>query len=282
MIRNAVVLGAMVRDVIINLVGNLLLFAPLGFFVPVLYSKSRSGLKILAIGFVLSLSIELSQFALATRIADVDDVILNTLGALLGFAIFKLVYKIGIVASLVDKISQAGRKGTLKAILAYGLVTILTFLSIFFAQLVADTQTIGDITHAIASEHSQVIGVTTFDSFASLFSQARDGNKSVRTFFKVFLDRYTPFSNQDDVQSLPENTYEISGASKGSIIVYRVVAKSSQDITRIVYHGQNYPVTSFGAYHFSYATEPLTLRDHFDPFDFYDQRGEKLAISPEK
>jgi glycopeptide antibiotics resistance protein len=193
MIQNAITLGAMVKQVVINLAGNLLLLAPLGFILPVLLEKSRTALKVIGISFAVSLSIELSQLSFAVRIFDVDDILLNTLGALLGYAVFKLIFKIPAVARLVNGISRSGRKGFNKALLSYGLVALLTFLSIFTAQVFAETKTIDAVSQELTATNRQLIGMTSFDGFVSLFSQAREGRKSVDIYLKVFLNRYTLF-----------------------------------------------------------------------------------------
>ena len=66
---------------VFNVVGNVLLFAPLGCF-GLLYTRWRA-IVFVAVGAVLSLAIEVSQY-FAHRIADIDDVLLNTTGVALG------------------------------------------------------------------------------------------------------------------------------------------------------------------------------------------------------
>lgn len=69
----------------INLMGNLALFAPLGFTIAGLVRKgfwTRLGLAAVG-GLALSSAIEVTQYSFG-RIADIDDVILNTTGALTG------------------------------------------------------------------------------------------------------------------------------------------------------------------------------------------------------
>lgn len=81
----------------VQVTGNLALLFPLGFYLPLLYRKGRSLLRVLAISLFLSLSIETTQlvFSLASdfyhRTFDVDDIILNTLGACLGYGAYRLV-----------------------------------------------------------------------------------------------------------------------------------------------------------------------------------------------
>ncbi|MEV7420809.1 VanZ family protein [Streptomyces sp. NPDC089919] len=74
------------RDAIRQLGGNLLLGVPLGVLLPVLVPPARGLLRVAVVTAVLMMLVELIQGALVTgRAFDVDDVILNTTGALLGY-----------------------------------------------------------------------------------------------------------------------------------------------------------------------------------------------------
>lgn len=72
-----------------NAVGNLILLIPLGILLPLISPKMNSGKKVILASLIFSFSIELTQFISKYfgmyRTADVDDIILNTLGGLLGF-----------------------------------------------------------------------------------------------------------------------------------------------------------------------------------------------------
>jgi glycopeptide antibiotics resistance protein len=72
-----------------NLLGNLLGFAPIGFLLPLLMPLFRKGLYVLLAGFFLSLSFEITQLVLGLGIFDVDDLILNTAGCLMGYWLFR-------------------------------------------------------------------------------------------------------------------------------------------------------------------------------------------------
>lgn len=63
--------------------GNIVLFAPFGFFVKWLYPW-QSNLRIVVYGLLLSVGIEFTQLFLQIGICDVDDVILNTIGTAAG------------------------------------------------------------------------------------------------------------------------------------------------------------------------------------------------------
>lgn len=77
---------------------NIILFMPLGFLLPTIWPQFRTIKNTACTGFFFSLAIELSQL-LNHRITDIDDLLMNTLGAIIGYllyrALFKMVYKRG-------------------------------------------------------------------------------------------------------------------------------------------------------------------------------------------
>ena len=79
----------------LNVVMNVVAFMPLGFILPIISPKNRKFLNILALGFELTLLIELLQLFLRVGCFDVDDLLLNTIGAVLGYLLFKICYKLG-------------------------------------------------------------------------------------------------------------------------------------------------------------------------------------------
>lgn len=66
---------------------NVVLFAPLGLLVPLLSPKRLALWKIALLGFAVSLVIELSQLV-NLRATDVDDLIMNTFGAIVGCVVY--------------------------------------------------------------------------------------------------------------------------------------------------------------------------------------------------
>ncbi len=75
--------------IIINLLGNLLIFTPMGFLLPLLSKKFRKAWIVICVGFISSLAVESIQFIFTVGSADIDDLILNTLGAWLGYLAYK-------------------------------------------------------------------------------------------------------------------------------------------------------------------------------------------------
>lgn len=75
----------------LNIGGNIAAFLPLGFFVPLLTRTRWYGVFTMAIVYVASLGAELLQYALNIGSFDIDDILLNTLGGLLGVLLFACV-----------------------------------------------------------------------------------------------------------------------------------------------------------------------------------------------
>ena len=67
----------------VNYLGNIAMFFPLGIFLPVFFKKLNLA-KVVLIGFFLSLAVELFQFLSSSGYADIDDIIMNTAGTMLG------------------------------------------------------------------------------------------------------------------------------------------------------------------------------------------------------
>lgn len=78
---------------VISLLGNIVMFVPFGFFTPLLWREKNVKDSMLA-GFLASLTVEICQLPLAYRTSDVDDLILNTLGAFIGYAMYLLMRRV--------------------------------------------------------------------------------------------------------------------------------------------------------------------------------------------
>ncbi|MGE6489284.1 VanZ family protein [Paenisporosarcina sp. NPDC076898] len=72
----------------INFMGNIVMFLPIGFFLPLLWKKFNRAWKVIGSGLLLSLAIEILQLP-QMRSSDVDDLWLNTLGTAFGYLLFR-------------------------------------------------------------------------------------------------------------------------------------------------------------------------------------------------
>lgn len=74
---------------VIPYVLNIVMFLPLGFLVPLIWEQMANPARILELGLGFSIFIEISQL-LNIRSTDIDDLLMNTLGALLGFLLYRI------------------------------------------------------------------------------------------------------------------------------------------------------------------------------------------------
>jgi len=79
----------LVRNAVINLVGNVILFVPIGIFLPRVFPKAGRWWKVLLITLGAITLIELTQMLTLLGTCDVDDVALNILGAMVGYLLFR-------------------------------------------------------------------------------------------------------------------------------------------------------------------------------------------------
>lgn len=73
-----------------NLFGNLFILTPLGILLPFAWKKKHSVFLITAVGFLVSMAVETLQLGLGVGAFDVDDLILNTLGVIVGYVLYKI------------------------------------------------------------------------------------------------------------------------------------------------------------------------------------------------
>ena len=74
----------------VNIIGNTAMFIPIGIIWPSVFRKLDTHRKVIAAGVGFSLFIEILQLPFYDRVTDIDDLILNSLGFLLGYGIYLL------------------------------------------------------------------------------------------------------------------------------------------------------------------------------------------------
>ena len=82
------------RKAMLNLIGNTTMFIPLGIVWPSVFPQLDCHKKVIAAGVGASLCIEILQLPFFDRVSDIDDLILNSLGFLVGYGIYLLVKKL--------------------------------------------------------------------------------------------------------------------------------------------------------------------------------------------
>jgi len=78
------------REALINFIGNTAMFLPLGMVWPSVFPQLDTHKKVIAAGVGYSLLIEIVQLLFFDRVSDIDDLLLNSLGFLIGYGIWLL------------------------------------------------------------------------------------------------------------------------------------------------------------------------------------------------
>ena len=76
-----------------NVIGNVILFVPFGYFVAYILKSGKIYLPLL-ITLITSVTIELVQLYIG-RVFDIDDILLNVVGGIIGYLIYKIITAIG-------------------------------------------------------------------------------------------------------------------------------------------------------------------------------------------
>lgn len=129
-----------------NIILNILMFVPFGFLLPVFSEKFRKAWKAYIVGFMLTLSIECIQMFSGRGIFEIDDIIGNTAGTMVG----------------------------------YGLVTLIRFL---IERLRKETPIISG-RKAIAYQTPLMIAIVLFSGIFLTYSKQELGNLSIAHSFK--------------------------------------------------------------------------------------------------
>jgi glycopeptide antibiotics resistance protein len=82
--------GSINKSIIVeNLLGNIILFTPMGILIPCIFQSLRKFKKFLFSMIIILVSVEIGQLITRTGSCDIDDVLLNTIGSICGYLIFK-------------------------------------------------------------------------------------------------------------------------------------------------------------------------------------------------
>ena len=71
-----------------NIAGNVIAFMPCGYLIPTMFKSRRNAADVVFTGFIISFIIECTQLVFRVGSFDVDDLLLNTIGAALGYVIW--------------------------------------------------------------------------------------------------------------------------------------------------------------------------------------------------
>ena len=75
---------------VLNVLGNICVFLPIGMFLPSLFLKCKKFIFTTLLSFEISLCVEVIQLVTKVGSFDVDDLLLNTLGGICGFIMYSI------------------------------------------------------------------------------------------------------------------------------------------------------------------------------------------------
>jgi glycopeptide antibiotics resistance protein len=93
------------KVVMINIAGNIAAFVPMGFLPPLAFDRLKSFSRVLIVVFLATLSIEVCQYIFAVGTSDIDDIILNVLGGILGY--FMMWISVRLVSLIYEKSNKS-------------------------------------------------------------------------------------------------------------------------------------------------------------------------------
>lgn len=205
-----------IGNALYNVIGNIVLFIPVGFFIPMLFNKKNNILLIALYGFLVSLTIEVIQLCTAFNLTDVDDLIFNTLGAVLGCIVFKVMYKIikkGYLKTLLDNIASPYSGNLINLVLkplGVMTVTVLAFTFMYiYNSTVSDTLSDGEIAQEVFqySEDKSFAAVNEIEGY-KLFLRDEGEYLDLTEVKSVFNDRWS--KEGISVGQLPKNALDCS------------------------------------------------------------------------
>lgn len=81
-----------IRNMLINIAGNIAVFMPMGFLLPIVFKPFNRFGSIFAAIFSATFLIEAAQYFFAAGSSDIDDILLNLMGGFIGLFIYKAMY----------------------------------------------------------------------------------------------------------------------------------------------------------------------------------------------
>ena len=76
------------RDLLLNVIGNTAMFIPSGIVMPIVYKGLNTHRKVISAGIGISLCIEILQLPFYDRVSDIDDLLLNSFGFIIGYLLY--------------------------------------------------------------------------------------------------------------------------------------------------------------------------------------------------
>jgi len=262
-----------------NVVGNILLFVPLGLFIPLLFKTENKLYKIAWYGFVFSLLIEVLQLLTPTNITDVDDLIFNTLGAIIGYFLYTICIKIlhkTKFPNIIDKITTDSNGNFLilsfKLLIPVILISVTTIFFGLYSSTIYGKSSNEDIAKKLFPTYLSNDYVASAESSDYKFFLAKNGNYiDLLTAKKVLNNRW---AQNDEAFSLDLSNRDYS-------YNIEVLFENNDENFGIVLFGKNFDAESIEiTFCGKEYSQELTPNDYFIvPFPTFEKYSENIDIS---
>lgn len=222
-----------------NIYGNVLAFMPLGFLLPLLFDKYNKVSKVLIFALSSSVGIEVVQLFIGGNVCDIDDVIYNTSGAVLGLLCFKLLVKISKNTKLVnmlDKVKDCSTENifrkSMKVILPISVLVGVVYVHGVYDQTASDKLSDKELAQAVFKDDILEMIETQYIGEDKLYLVKDNESVTVRRMERYSDSRYV--NSHQSYRYMPVN-------SSGYIvdISYRYNNEFERECVDIIVYGKN-------------------------------------------
>lgn len=279
-----------IGNAIYNIMGNILLFVPLGFFIPLLFKNKNKIVNIVLYGFCASLAIEIIQLSTAINVTDIDDIIFNTLGAVLGFFTYNIFYYIIKETKLRELIRKVTSKfdGNLVALSIKPLGTMLGAVLIFIIITIYNSTQPANISNEdIAKAVFKYSSNTNFEALKDvskykLFLKDEGDYVNLITLERVLNNRW--FDNRTSIGQYGKNNGDYSiGTIYDSIIednisMSIVVFGENKDASKVEinFNGKKYIEEIKPSEYFIVTFPSFEVIENSDMYNLYNGQESKI------
>jgi glycopeptide antibiotics resistance protein len=280
-----------------NIFGNLVMLVPFGFFLALIFPRTRKLRTIVLYSFCLSFFIELLQWVWAIRVFDIDDIILNTIGGGLGFLLFLFAQRLFARRQCDAKASvQTSQKAPIKPVLVGALVFVVAVSINFGVSYYQQTLSERDIdTQAV--ENGELVETTyRVDDYYYILKKEENGNLRLELYNRFFASRYQLIASSTSVPSIENNhgfsdllfsvSYpSLTGFGRATITKrapYALFGRLLDGTSTVVaeYAGNSYQAIIRDGYFLLIIDREIPLEDVHEKIDVYAQtaNGEKTRL----
>lgn len=219
------------RRIMYNVGGNILLFIPFGFFMPLLFEKMNSIKKVLLYALCFSFTIEFIQYFAVADTSDIDDIIFNCMGAVIGilcyrifYSIFKMIKCNNLLERIKDKTNSNVLSKALKPILVMLMLCFVFSIYAFYSS-----------TYSAKLTDSELASKVTFSN-SNIVSEIKDSGK-----YKFFLKNYDRYIEVSSLVKVFDNRYIIDNSRQISLKEhkYGYMADIIEDNSGVIVFGKN-------------------------------------------